>query len=299
MSFLTDNVVFLVLALLTVDGLHFVFARALHDYMNPTTSVMYVLLCGTLEVGVYAAAKGQLKLSTFRNNFWFFLSIGLLVAVSTGINYFVVGLIEPGVAALLSETSILFGVALGVWWLKDKLTRQQLIGAGVAVVGVVIIAFQPGDFLRLGAFLVIGSALMYALHAALVKRYGGKIAFVEFFFWRLAATTGFLMISAGFQGLMTPPTAWQAWLIILIAGSVDISISRTLYYLALRKLSVSIHSLVLTLSPVVAIIWSFVLFGDTPGLRDVVGGLAVLAGIAIVTYRRAEPANVDPLKPEA
>jgi len=297
-SFLTENVVALVLALLAVDGLHFVFARALHDYMNPTTSVLYVVLCGMLEVGAYGVYKGELHLATLRKHGWFFFSIGLLIAVSTSINYIVVGFIEPGVAALLSETSILFGVGLGVWWLKDKLTRQQLLGALVSIVGVVVIAFQPGDYLRLGAFLVIGSALMYAVHAALVKRYGGGIAFTEFFFWRLAATTGFLIISAGAQGLITLPTDWHAWLIILIAGSVDISVSRTLYYMALRKLSVSIHSLIFTLSPVVAILWSFILFGDKPGLRDLLGGLVVLAGIAIITYRRTATPNVDDLKPD-
>lgn len=286
MPVLIDNVVPLVVALLAVDGLHFVFARALHDYLNPTTSVMYVLAIGTLEVGAYAAWRGRLRLATLRQHAWFFLVVGLLVAVSTSINYSAVGFIDPGTASLLAETSILFGLALGVGWLKDRLTRRQVLGAVVAVAGVVVITFQPGDYLRPGALLVIGSSALYALHAGIVKRYGGGIEFVEFLFWRLAVTAGFLVASAAGQGLLTWPGDWRAWSILLVAASVDIAISRTLYYLALRRLTVSIHSLVLTLSPVVAILWSLALFGIQPAVQDLLGGAAVLAGVAIVTYKK-------------
>jgi drug/metabolite transporter (DMT)-like permease len=286
-----DNVVVLVLALLAVDGLHFVFARALHDYLNPNVSVFFVMAIGTLEVAAYAAWRGQLKLATFLNHYKFFLAIGVLVAISTSINYSAVGFIDPGTASLLSETSILFGLVLGVGWLKDTLTRRQVLGASVALAGVAVITFQPGDYWRLGALLVIGSAGLYAMHAALVKRYGGGLEFAEFFVWRLAVTSGFLLISVTGQGLLAWPTDRRAWLIMLVAATVDIGVSRTLYYLALRRLTVSIHSLVLTLSPVVAILWSLVLFGVQPSLRELAGGAAVLAGVAIVTYRRFQTSS--------
>lgn len=282
-----DSVIVLVAALLAIDGLHFVFARALHDYLNPNLSVLFVMLIGTTEVGLFAAWRGELKLSTFTRHYRFFLAVGLLVAISTGINYSAVGFIDPGTASLLSETSILFGLAFGFIWLKDRLSRRQLLGAALALGGVAVITFQPGDYWRLGALLVIGSSGLYAAHAAIVKRYGGALGFAEFFFWRLASTTGFLLISAAIQGALSWPTDWRAWLIMLTAGSVDVAASRTLYYLALRRLTVSMHTLVLTLSPVVAILWSLILFGIQPTGRDMLGGLAVLAGVAIVTYRVA------------
>jgi drug/metabolite transporter (DMT)-like permease len=254
MQSFSQNVPLLVVALLVVDGMHFVFARALKDYVHPVTGVLLVLGVGTLQIGLYAASQGKLRFETLRQHRWFFLSIGFLVAASTGINYLAVEFIDPGTASLLAETSILFGVALGVWWLKDKLSTQQIIGAIIAVVGVVIITYDPKDILSFGAVMVLVSSAMYALHAAVVKRYGSGIEFVEFFFWRMVATTGFLLLSAAVQNRLTLPTDGRAWLIILIAATVDIAISRTLYCLALRRLSVSIHSLILTLSPVVAIL---------------------------------------------
>jgi drug/metabolite transporter (DMT)-like permease len=283
---LARNIPFLVMTLLAIDGLHFVFARALREHMHPVASAVWVMGIGTLEVALYAASQGKLKFDAFRKHPVFFIVIGLLIAISTSINYTAVTFIDPGTAALLSQMSILFGVGLGVLWLRDKLTRQQVLGIAVAIVGVVIITFQPGDFLRLGALMVIVSSLFYALHAAIVKRYGSKIEFAEFFFWRLAVTTGFLLLSAGVQGQLTVPPSAVAWGWVLVAGTVDVFISRTLYYLALRRLSVSLHSIIFTLSPVVTIVWALALFGTQPTVRDLIGGVAVLIGVAVVTYRR-------------
>lgn len=286
MHALTQNASLLILALLAVDGLHFVFARALHSYMHPVSSVVLVLGIGTLEVATFAASQGRLRLDALRKHVVFFLVVGAIVATSTTINYVAVEFIDPGTASLLAQISILFGVGLGVWWLRERLTRGQLVGAAIAVIGVVLITFHPGDYLRAGALLVVGSSALYALHAGIVKRFGGGIDFLEFFVWRLAATTGFLILSAAVQGRLALPSGAPAWALVIAAGTVDVVISRALYYLSLRRLSVSILSLILTLSPVVAILWSLALFGTQPTLRDLIGGAGVLVGVAVVTYRR-------------
>jgi drug/metabolite transporter (DMT)-like permease len=175
---LTTGTVPLVIGLLMVDGLHFVFARLLSSYLPPVTSAFWVLGVGALEIAIYAAYRGQLNLATFRRHWAFFLAIGIFVGTSTAMTYTAVTYIDPGTASLLVETTTLFGLALGVVWLGERLTRHQAVGAAVCVVGVVIITFQPGDYLRFGAFLVLGSSLLYALHAAVVKRYGARINFI-------------------------------------------------------------------------------------------------------------------------
>jgi drug/metabolite transporter (DMT)-like permease len=286
MARLSQNAPLLVIALLAVDGLHFVFARALRAYMHPVTSVVWVLGVGAALVAAVAGSQGQLRFETVRKNAIFFFVIGGLVAASTTINYTAVGFIDPGTASLLAEMSIVFGVGLGVIWLRERLTRWQIAGAVVAIAGVIVITFHPGDYLRAGALMVLASSALYALHAGIVKRYGDGIDFLEFFVWRLVVTTAILMVSAGAQRRLELPPSAAAWALVLAVGTVDVVISRSLYYLALRRLPVTILSLILTLSPVVAILWSLALFGTQPGPRDLVGGLAVLAGVGIVTYRK-------------
>lgn len=50
-------------------------------------------------------------------------------------------------------------------------------------------------------------------------------------------------------------------------------------------MQMSLHTIVLTLSPVVAIGWALLLFDTMPGPQQLIGGLGVLAGIAIIAYR--------------
>lgn len=285
----------LVICLLLVDSLHFVFARLLLPHLPPGTSALYVLAVATVETGLYLGWRGNLRLALLRQHLPFFLSIGFLVAGSTAINYTAVAYLDPGTASRLAQTSILFALLFGLFWLQEKLRPAQLAGSGLAIIGVFVISFQPGDFLRFGALLVLGAAFMYALHAAIVKRYGGEIDFANFFFFRVACTTGFLLLFASLRDKLVWP-GWAAWPYLLLAGSVDVTLSRTLYYRSLRLLPISFHATVLTVSPVITILWSLALFGERPSRQAFIGGAAVLLGVLIVTLQRTptpRPPNND------
>ncbi|NIV28941.1 MAG: EamA family transporter [Anaerolineae bacterium] len=275
----------LVTALLIVDSLHFVFARLLLPHISPGVSAMYVLAVGTAEVALFGLIRRRLHLRMLGQRGWFFLAIGFLVAASTNINYEAVAFIDPGTASLLSQASILFGLGLGLFWLREKLTLTQVGGALLAVTGVFVITFQPGAYLRLGSLLVLCSAFMYALHAAIAKRYGEQIDFVDFFFFRLLFTTSMLLLFAVVRRALVWPSA-RAWPLLVLVGTVDVVISRTLYYVVLRRFRMSIHSIVLTLSPVAAVLWSLLLFDTLPTLQEFLGGAAVILGVLIVTMRQ-------------
>jgi drug/metabolite transporter (DMT)-like permease len=276
----------LVAVLLILDSLHFVFARLLLPHIAPGVSVLYVLGVSTLQVGVFGLVTRRIHWQIVRRHLWLFVAIGILIALSTMGNYEAVAFIDPGTASLLKQTSVLFGLAFGIFWLRDRLTRTQIAGALLAVAGVFVITFQPGDYLRLGALITVSSALMYALHAALAKRYGGEMDFVDFFFFRLLFTTGALLCLSLVRGALALPTP-RALALVLLVGTVDVVLSRTLYYIALRRLKLSVHALVLTLSPIAAIVWSVLLFGSMPSPQQLLGGAAVITGVMIVTRARA------------
>ncbi len=282
----------LIASLLVVDSLHFVFARALLPYLPPETSVLFVMGTAAAQWVVIQFGRRRFSLVPLRSHLWFFLAIGLLVAASSNLNYAAVASVDPGTAALLGKTSVLFGLGFGLLWLRERLTRLESLGAVVAILGAFGLTYQPGDYLRLGAVMVLVSTFLYELHAALVKRHGGSIDFGDFFLFRLLSTTGFLLLFAAGRGGLIWPGA-RAWLILLLAGTLDVVVSRSLYYLALRRLRISVLGIVLTLSPVITILWSLALFGTVPASKDLVGGAAVLSGILIVVAGRSK--NVEGL----
>ena len=281
-----QNAPVLIAILLMVDSLHFVFARLLVPYLPGGTAAFYVLAVATVEVGLFLTVRRTVRFDVLRNNLRFFLAIGLLVATSTTFNYVAVAYIDPGTASLLAQTSTLFALAFSLIWLREHLNRLEVVGAIIAVLGVFIINFQAGDYWRLGSLLVLGSSFMYALHAAVVKRHGGELEFRNFFLWRIACTTGFLLLFTAARGQLVWPSR-QAWIILIMAGTVDVVISRVLYYLALRRLRMSFHTIILTLSPVITVLWSIALFGELPTLQGLLGGAAVIGGVAIITVGRS------------
>ena len=284
-----ENAPLVIVVLLLLDSLHFVFARLLRVYLPPVTAALFVMGFATLETAVFLAWRRRIQLSVLRQHFWFFATIGLLVAGATSLSFASVRYVDAGTASMLAQTSTLFALTFGLFWLREKLHRMELVGAGVALLGIFVISFQPGDVLRLGSLVVLASSFLYALHAAVVKRYGQEMDFANFFLFRVGSTTLFLLLFLAGQGSWQWPSG-TAWLVLLLVATVDVVLSRVLYYLALRRLQVSHHAIVLTLSPVIAVLWSLLLFGEAPTWQGFLGGTAVLAGVIIVTWQRRKQA---------
>lgn len=275
--------------LLLLDSFHFVFARLLRIYLPPVPAALFVLGLAGVETAVFLAWKRQIQLNVLRQHLAFFAVVGFLVAGATSLSFTSVRYVDAGTASMLAQTTSLFALGFGLFWLRERLHRHELLGAGVALLGIFAISFQPGDVLRLGSLIVLGSSFLYALHAAVVKRFGQEIDFANFFLFRVASTTFFLLLFVLIQG--TENWQWPsgvAWLVLLLVATVDVIFSRVLYYLALRRLQISHHAILLTLSPVIAVLWSLLLFGEAPTWQGFLGGLAVLLGVTIVTWQQRQ-----------
>jgi len=257
--------------------------RALLPHLVPAASGFWMMSLAAVEV--FAFARGRIDVRVLTRHRWFFAAIGLLVGINTNLGFVAVRYVEPGTASLLSRTSILFGVALGVLWLGERLTRIEAAGTIVAIAGAVVVGFQPGLNLRTGSLIVVAATFLYALHSAVVKRYGGAIPFVEFFFFRLAGTAATVLVLAAAQGELAWPGG-TAWLLLVVAATVNVVLSRALYYLALRRLDLTLVTIALTLSPVVTWLWSVPLFGGWPTFTEMLGGAAILIGVMVVTASR-------------
>jgi O-acetylserine/cysteine efflux transporter len=257
--------------------------RALRPHIAPAAAGFWMIALAVVQLGI--VARGRIDFGVLSRHRWFFVVIGLLVGINTNLGFVAVRYVEPGTASLLSRTSILFGVALGVLWLGERLSRVETAGAVVAIVGTIVVSAQPGDHIRTGALLVVAATFLYALHSAVVKRWGGAMPFMEFFFFRLLSS---LIVVLGL-GVAQNELAWPsptAWLILIPTAGINVVLSRAVYYLALRRLDLTFVTIILTLSPVVTWLWSIPLFGGRPTLRETLGGIAILVGVIVVSASR-------------
>lgn len=275
----------LLVSVLLFDSLHFIFARLLVPYVGPATSAPLVMGIAAFQIGLYGWITGRLSLRALRHHWLFFLVIGLLIGSSTYLGYLAVNFIDAGTASMLNKISTVISVGLGLTWLNERFTPKQLAGTLVAVVGSLVIAYQPDAQLRWGALLILVGTFAYSLHFAVVKRFGSEMDFVNFLFFRMLFTSlPLLFISAGGQALEWPTAA--AWLVIFITATFDVTVSRAFYYWALRRLDMSLLSVITTLGPVATVVWAFLFFDTLPTVQQLLGGIAVLIGVLLVTLRR-------------
>ena len=284
-----NNMPAIIITLIVIDSLHFVFARLLIPYLPPTASSFYYMTIATIQIGLYAAVRRKIDVSVLRDNLKFFLIIGFLVGSATAMSFAAVAYIDPGTASLIARSSTIFGMVFGYFWLKERLSRGERIGAAVAIAGVFIISVQPGNLHELtwlGPVLVLLSSFTYALHAAMVKRDGGDMDFLNFFLFRMLSSILFLFIFTVGRGELVWPQGREVWTILLLAGTINVTVSRSLYYMVLRRFKLSILTILLTLSPAMTVLWSYLLFGVLPSLQGVIGGTIVISGVVLVAMSR-------------
>lgn len=270
---------------LLFDSLHFIWAAMMVPYVSAAIAAPFVMGIATIQIGLYGLYTGRLSWAPLRQHFWFFAAIGFMIGFSTYTGYLAVRFIDAGTTSLLGKSGTVFSVLLGLIWLRERFTRFQLIGALIAIIGTFVIAYQADAQLRLGTLIMLVGTFAYAGHFAVVKRYGGEMDFVDFLFYRMLLTTLILLIMSGARGTLAWPSP-MGWLVVFITGTFDVTISRAYYYFALRRLDMSLLSVITTIGPVATIIWALLFFGTLPTNQQLLGGLLVLAGVLIVTVRK-------------
>lgn len=289
---LLSNTYLSITILLMFDSLHLIFARWLAPMVAPLTASFWVLMTASVILLGFVWLRGEVKIQVLWNQLPFFLTIGFLVAGATWLSYTSLQYVDAGTAGLLSRLSTIFAILFGVIWLGDRMTPLMWIGAGIAVLGAVTIRFQPIESVQTGALIVVAGSFAYAAHAAVVKKYGDDIDFINFFLFRVLSTTFalafFVLISN--QTFLFSGTAdfslWYIWFALIVTGILDVILSRTFYYSSLRRIPISFHSIILMLAPVVTIMWSYLFFGEVPSWQGFVGGAIVIFGIALVSWSR-------------
>jgi drug/metabolite transporter (DMT)-like permease len=117
-----------------VDG---VGARVSH---NPQSYVLWLFVGNALLLTPYALWRNGRTLLPVMRRYWLRgLAGGALSAIAYGIVLWAMTLAPIAVVATLRETSVLFGAAIAVIWLKEPLSAARIAAALLIVVGLVLI----------------------------------------------------------------------------------------------------------------------------------------------------------------
>jgi drug/metabolite transporter (DMT)-like permease len=238
---------------------------------------------GSLRIG-----RGQAPLAAgcivvlFANQLCFVYALDLTTATTTALLFGTLP-IWTGLLARLS----------GV----ERMSVRFWIAAGVSFVGVVLVAVGSGGKVSTslaGDALAVGGAATWAAYsvaiAPLMRRYSPFRLSAVFL---LGASVLLLAVGAPSIGRQTWDLGWLAWLGFAFAVLGPLVITNLLWFTAIDRVGPSRASLFANLQPFLAAVIALVVLSEEITAVQVVGGLALAAGIVIAPKARPPVPDAD------
>ena len=198
--------------------------------------------------------------------------------------------------AIVQQTYIPMAVVLAVPLLGERVGWRSLLATVIAFLGVMVIGFDP---LVLGQLDVLVLALLSALFQALGSIYMRGIHGVpvmNFQAWTAIFSIPVLLgASVLFEdGQLTAIRTGGAihWASVVYSAVVASLMGHGLFYYLVQRHPVSAIMPYMLLTPLFAVMFGVLVWGDRPGWRLFVGGALVLLGIFLITLRAMRKARL-------
>jgi drug/metabolite transporter (DMT)-like permease len=195
-------------------------------------------------------------------------------------------MLPAGRSAILAYSMPVWAVLLSVFILNEKLTRRRLLGLLLGMAGMAVLLGGELSVMRaspLGAMLVLGGAIAWALGTVLMRRHPTAVSTTALTAWQLLI--GGLPIMLGALVI-----DWGDWQPIGTAATVGLVYNMTFVFIfcywAWFKIATTappgVSSLSTLMIPIVGVFSGIWLLGETPQWQEYVALLLVIASLATV-----------------
>jgi O-acetylserine/cysteine efflux transporter len=216
---------------------------------------------------------------------------GLFIGVGQfGLLFLAIGLGMPiGLASLVIQLQAFITIALAWILLGERPTAVQMIGAGVALLGIAAIGATRTGGASFGPFaMVVGAAFCWGIGNMIGKR-AGKIDMFAFVVWSsLAAPLPLFALSLVFEnGRTWPALAHPSWVLALCVAGLAYGgtvVGFGLWSWVLARHSAARAAPFALLIPVVGMISGWLVFGEPLGAFELVGSVLVMAGLTFNVF---------------
>ncbi|MBL9035898.1 MAG: EamA family transporter [Rhodospirillaceae bacterium] len=205
--------------------------------------------------------------------------------------------LDAATSSIAVQLQTPFAAILAAFFLGETLGWRRILGMVIAFGGVILIAGEP----RFSAnpwplMAVIGAALVWAIGNVQVKALGDELDAVTLNGWIAILAAPQLLIASwlieGPQWQHIPEVGWQGWASLLFQAIVIAIFTYWIWYNMMRRYPVNQVMPFTLLLPLIGVAAGAVMRGEEVTWQMMVGGLATVAGVAIIVIRR--PAVVAP-----
>jgi drug/metabolite transporter (DMT)-like permease len=279
-------------------GWSFLFIKVILEDAPPTFLAWGRIALGLAVLVVAMLRRGE---SLPERRYWgHLLVLGLAMSV---LPFMLIGWgeehISSALASVLNACTPLFAAGFAAGLLGERLRPPQLAGVGLGFFGVAVVAGVGSSDLAgsslLGSLAVVLAGAGYGFGFAYANRFTTGLSALQLSFGQLLAGTLILApvaavdVAAGRVALGP-----QAALCLILLGTLGTGYAYLLNYRTLQESGATVASLVTYLVPLVAVVAGVLVLGEPFSLRLILGGLIVIAGVALVQGRLFAPREPTP-----
>ena len=267
--------------------------------------IRYASGAGPLAIAFWRCALGALALAPFarsqlaavpRRRLAVSAVAGAFLALHFGTWIASVDLTTIAASVLLVSTTPVF-VALAAWLLfGDRLPLAGWAGIALAMAGagavVLAAAGGGGESSLLGNFLALvggAAAAGYLLAGQEARKGVGILAYAVIAYGAAAVLLLGVCVAAGVPLAGYPAATWLAIALIVLGPQL---LGHTLINFVLKDMDATTIAVTILIEPIVATALALVLFSELPSWLVFPGGVALLAGVYLVSKVRRPPAVV-------
>lgn len=241
--------------------------------------ILYIMFTGRLK-SLFRIDKKDILLSAGIGVFGFFffqiLTFSALARIPASVN------------AFLINTSVVYISLLAAVFLKERIPLIRILAIALALMGVVLVVFNRGFRLEraaplLGCLFSILGAIAFAIYSVFGKKLlqrNDPINVVAIAVFSGAVLLSiFTRFSIGYTSLVN--IGGKTWLLTILLGATMIGLAYPMWFLSLRRLPASHVSVYLYMTPLFAVLLSFLILHETFGWLFWIGGLLILGGIVL------------------
>jgi DME family drug/metabolite transporter len=215
-------------------------------------------------------------------------AIGIVLAAYQLLYFGAIQRVGVAVATLVTLcTAPVIVAAISVGLLGERLTRQLVVAAGLAIAGTVTLV-SPSDGASLdvrtgvGILLALGSALGYALLTIVSRRLARRYhpltpLTIGFAVGSVALLPALLLEGAP---VFYPVVSWG---LLLYLGAVPTALAYVLFTIGMRTTVATVASLVTLIEPLTAAGLAWLLFDERLGPLALVGAIVLLGAVSLLT----------------
>ncbi len=264
--------------------------------LPPAVIVFYEHLLGAFFL-LLLSFKWFKDLKNLTRKEWIAISVVALFSGALGTIFYtsalqLINYTQFSVVVLLQQLQPIWAIGMAALLLKEKITKQFLVWAGVALVAAYFISFKDlnvnlstGSGTVMAALLALGAGIMWGSSTAISKYVLNKVTFLTGTALRfiLAPIFALLLVLGNNQtaALYTLTTAqWQTLLLITFSTGM---VALAIYYYGLKRTPARITTLCELVWPASAVLIDYFYFHKTLSVTQMLGIAVLLFAIYQVT----------------